>query len=325
MNPIFSSTAHFMNLRMTDIYRQINEKVININPDYQRDEVWSENKQSALISSIFQNVYIPPLLFSLNNGIYSVMDGKQRISSVKNFINNQFAVKDDDIKYFYSVIGMPTRSKFTFQILSDEQRFKFDNSLFIVAYYANITIEQQRELFQRVQFGEKLSNGEKLNAINSAVVNYAKNICKNNKLFTLMDNKRNQLVESVIKSIYICLKKSYYKIAQWASIYEFAETVTLSNEQKKFINKIMRKHIELCDNLYEIKCNKPLFIMNTYIIKRILADPLITTVNEDIINLCNYLKYVLKEEFKSFFLNLTQFKVCENIIDDHIESRKLLL
>jgi uncharacterized protein with ParB-like and HNH nuclease domain len=38
---------------------------VDLEPEYQRDVVWTEARQEALIDSLFHNYYIPPVLFAL--------------------------------------------------------------------------------------------------------------------------------------------------------------------------------------------------------------------------------------------------------------------
>ncbi|MFB2778177.1 DUF262 domain-containing protein [Shewanella mangrovisoli] len=62
-------------------------------PGYQRDSVWSSEKQSFLIDSILKNIPIPPIFLHLkiddNTGktSFAVIDGKQRLTSIIAFIN----------------------------------------------------------------------------------------------------------------------------------------------------------------------------------------------------------------------------------------------
>ena len=57
--------------------------------------VWNQEKQIALIESIFRNFYIPPVLFFVQNDPDEVeplrvcMDGKQRLSAIQAFIDGQ--------------------------------------------------------------------------------------------------------------------------------------------------------------------------------------------------------------------------------------------
>jgi hypothetical protein len=73
----------------------------NFNPGYQRDSVWSEEKQSFLIDSILKNIPIPPIflhqIIDDNTGktSYAVIDGKQRLTSIINFIKGEISSSSD--------------------------------------------------------------------------------------------------------------------------------------------------------------------------------------------------------------------------------------
>ena len=61
-------------------------------PDFQRNDVWDLKHKSELIESILMGFPIPLIyLFENENGIRQVVDGKQRISALKAFLNNEFA------------------------------------------------------------------------------------------------------------------------------------------------------------------------------------------------------------------------------------------
>lgn len=67
----------------------------NLNPPYQRLSVWTPEKQSFLIDSILKNFPMPPVFLRQNiddssgKTTYDVIDGKQRLSSIIKFINNE--------------------------------------------------------------------------------------------------------------------------------------------------------------------------------------------------------------------------------------------
>lgn len=68
---------------------------------YQRDKVWSEEKRSFLIDSILKNYPIPPVFLRLrinkDTGVtkYDVIDGKQRLSTIRDFIDGKVQLPDD--------------------------------------------------------------------------------------------------------------------------------------------------------------------------------------------------------------------------------------
>lgn len=67
---------------------------INLSPDYQRRLRWDDKRKSKLIESFFMNVVIPPVFLNEDNfGKYSVIDGKQRLSAISDFLSGKFALR----------------------------------------------------------------------------------------------------------------------------------------------------------------------------------------------------------------------------------------
>lgn len=62
----------------------IQGKTIDLNPRYQRRFRWDEARQSRLIESFLMNVPIPPIF--LNEDRYSIIDGKQRLMAINEFM-----------------------------------------------------------------------------------------------------------------------------------------------------------------------------------------------------------------------------------------------
>jgi hypothetical protein len=71
------------------------EKQINLSPDFQRRDRWSVEKQSRFIESIIMNVPIPPVFLGEDDyGNYVVLDGRQRLTAVNDFLRNVYSLKD---------------------------------------------------------------------------------------------------------------------------------------------------------------------------------------------------------------------------------------
>jgi len=68
---------------------------IDMNPDFQRNLVWSNFQKSRLIESILLRIPLPMFYFAEDfEGKLSVVDGLQRISTIKEFMDNKFPLKD---------------------------------------------------------------------------------------------------------------------------------------------------------------------------------------------------------------------------------------
>ncbi|MDE2742067.1 MAG: DUF262 domain-containing protein [Gemmatimonadota bacterium] len=68
-------------------------EVLNLRPAYQRRLRWTVPQKSKLIESLLLNIPVPPIfLYESNEARYEVMDGQQRLNSVREFIAGDFAL-----------------------------------------------------------------------------------------------------------------------------------------------------------------------------------------------------------------------------------------
>lgn len=108
------------------------EKSLIFIPDYQREFVWDETKQSKFIESLFLGVPIPPVFVAQTNeeGRLEVIDGSQRIRTVVRFLKNEFKLKDlEKLKslngFYFNDFESPRQNKFNlidmrFHVLTDK-------------------------------------------------------------------------------------------------------------------------------------------------------------------------------------------------------------
>lgn len=74
------------------------ESQIKLNPDFQRRDRWSIEQQSRLIESLFMNVPIPPVFLGEDKyGSYVVLDGRQRLTAIRDFLNNTLILKNLEV------------------------------------------------------------------------------------------------------------------------------------------------------------------------------------------------------------------------------------
>lgn len=75
------------------LYELIKRGKIVLEVPFQRQEIWKNDKASSLLESIIMNVPIPPLYFAEEeDGNWLVLDGLQRLSSIRNYYDNEFAL-----------------------------------------------------------------------------------------------------------------------------------------------------------------------------------------------------------------------------------------
>lgn len=79
---------------LATIANMVESESIDIAPHYQRRDRWSDDKQSSLIESFLLNVPVPPVYLSEDDyGHYSVIDGKQRITAIYEFLSGSLKLK----------------------------------------------------------------------------------------------------------------------------------------------------------------------------------------------------------------------------------------
>lgn len=93
-NDLVLQTSDFSLQGLKDM---VDNQIIDLDPKYQRRERWDIQRQSELIESFLLNVPVPPIYLAEEEyGVYSIIDGKQRITAVSDFLNNGFALKGLD-------------------------------------------------------------------------------------------------------------------------------------------------------------------------------------------------------------------------------------
>ncbi len=77
------------------IEEMIENEDIDFTPEYQRNFVWTSVQKSRLIESILLRIPLPMFYFSEDEeGKISVVDGLQRLTTIKDFMDNKFALKN---------------------------------------------------------------------------------------------------------------------------------------------------------------------------------------------------------------------------------------
>lgn len=82
----------------------VREKTIDLSPRYQRRFRWDASRQSRLIESFLMNVPVPPVFLNEDEyGHYSVIDGKQRLRAIDEFMRGALRLRG--LKVFSDING----------------------------------------------------------------------------------------------------------------------------------------------------------------------------------------------------------------------------
>ena len=82
---------------VSDVLRRIEQCRYVMNPDFQRDFIWNEDKQSKLIESVIMRIPLPVFYMAEDSeGRMVVVDGLQRLSTFKRFIDGELDLRLPD-------------------------------------------------------------------------------------------------------------------------------------------------------------------------------------------------------------------------------------
>ena len=92
-------------ISIVQISAMIDSGDIDLTPAFQRNLVWDSFQKSRLIESILLRIPLPMFYFAEDlEGKLTVIDGLQRISTIKEFMNNQFPLKQ--LQYLKNCEGL---------------------------------------------------------------------------------------------------------------------------------------------------------------------------------------------------------------------------
>lgn len=199
-----------------EIVQKIKDENLILNPDYQRSEVWDKKKKTSFIESLYMEIMIPPIYVVeipgesvLEVNKYEVVDGKQRLTAIQSFINNNLELERSSLEYYSDIFG--GRKFDSIQKEYTEQTSEMLSSILdIYVITANSPEFTKYDIFARLNKGaEKLKVNEIRRAIyHSHVSNMIKDYIDENcekdeykQLFSPNDIKRFEDYGRFYKSI----------------------------------------------------------------------------------------------------------------------------
>lgn len=141
-----------------DILRRIEKGSFVMNPDFQRDFVWDEDRQSKLIESVLLRIPLPVLYLAEDEeGRMVVVDGLQRLYTFQRFVNNELHLK------------LPERAELNIKRFEDlapklQNRVEDCN---LVLYVIDVKVPERARLdiFERVNGGVPLTRQQMRNCL----------------------------------------------------------------------------------------------------------------------------------------------------------------
>jgi len=144
------------------------EKII-LNPAYQRNIVWETKHMSYFINSVLHGIVPNNIIFNIDeHGNYVCIDGKQRLTSLQRFKNNEIPVifdnDDKTVHAYYSKIPDDQEEDINYRLLTQEEKNTFNQMNIHITTYTKLSYEDQINIFHRIQHGKALKPGEIMSA-----------------------------------------------------------------------------------------------------------------------------------------------------------------
>lgn len=150
-------------LELETIVRRVRDREWDLQPDFQRGEVWDPRRRQRLVDTILRSWYVPAVhLVVTDDNRELVLDGQQRLAAIRDFYN-------DDIKIDGSQKplddGISSLHGLKYSQLPEAVRRRVNRFLVTVVKLTDFEPAEPNELFFRLNQSYNLTPAEKRNAL----------------------------------------------------------------------------------------------------------------------------------------------------------------
>jgi hypothetical protein len=141
-----------------DVLRRIDQGLFIMDPDFQRDFIWPQDKQSKLIESVLMRIPLPVFyLAEDDDGRMVVVDGLQRLSTFQRFVNNKLRLH---------LRKQTELHRKRFQDLSPKLQNRVEDcNLILYIIDAKVPERARLDIFERVNSGVPLTRQQMRNSL----------------------------------------------------------------------------------------------------------------------------------------------------------------
>jgi hypothetical protein len=141
-------------------------------PEWQRDEVWPEEKKQLLIDSVLRGWKLPKFYLNRTSETpeeFEVVDGQQRLMAIFEFFEGSLSLSSESARTFGGA---------RYPDLPDDTVDRFDDYEIEYDVITDATEKELKEFFQRLQGGLQLTASEKLNSVHSKLTDFVRSLAK---------------------------------------------------------------------------------------------------------------------------------------------------
>ncbi|MDP9173161.1 MAG: DUF262 domain-containing protein [Planctomycetota bacterium] len=218
------------------------------NPDYQRQsDVWPPEKRQLLIDSLINGYDIPKLYFhefyprkKIKGALYryAIIDGRQRIQSIWEFLEGNLALAND---FEYLPDPSVKAANLTYRELAQKYpavKTRFDSVTLPIMTIQTDDLELIEDMFSRLNEAVPLNAAEKRNALGGPLPGAIRLLCNNRLFFKKklpFKNKRYRHFDLAAKFLYIMYRKG---IADTKKVYLDSFVKSFRNDKATEASKL---------------------------------------------------------------------------------------
>lgn len=289
---------------------------IDFSPVYQRlGNIWNKQQKQLLIDSIFNGFDIPKLYFQYmplsvaknSNFSYGVIDGKQRLEAILDFIEGRLSVSDkfkfinEESQAFYKDIAGKTFLEI--EQLEPILAARFLQYELSIVFMDTDEPDNITETFVRLNSGINVNTAEKRNAIGGKLSEMIKKLCETSGFFTQKIRLSNNRFTHLDLALKLLMIEMGYEDLSKKTVDKFVE------EQKQLPDSCQRA-------LFKLE-NKLLVLQNSFDKKDTLL-----SIKSLIITLYSIMEDVPSQYLKSFLSYFEEWRRVNKPQDNDADTNK---
>ena len=216
----------------------------------QRSFVWTKEQQSLLIHSLIINAPVPPLYANRNSTskIYDFIDGKQRSTTIYNFLSDEFELVDVPAIPLEDGSEIDINGK-KFSELDEQIQSAIRDYSLTINYYDDLDEDQVADIFNRLNNSKPMTAIERMR-VKCPSIKRVQDLCKHaifNEAVTENARKKYTDEDIVIKSF--AMIRMEKPCLDTKAIKPFAAELEISDVEYKWMEDIYSRILDIRDKV----------------------------------------------------------------------------
>ena len=235
------------------LVNQMEKGKVNYDNAVQRNLVWDVEKKSLLIHSMIYGYAIPAMYFTRDeNGVYDSLDGKQRSNAISEFLHDEFPLSSETPSVLDENGCVEEISDMYFSQLPEWVQDKIKDYNLTIYYYEDMTEQEVREFFRRLNNGKPLSAIE-LTRANVPSLSIFQQLAKHNAIqFVVSEAGRKRFTDEMIAMQLYQLITEEYPDFSTKPFREWANKVEVDSEVLDAINSGLDAYMVFAKSLIDV-------------------------------------------------------------------------